>query len=188
LQRIFIFFRIILASTIVLALSQCKQPTAVNPDSESPAESETADVGQAEPNPTVPPIAKEPDPEITEAIDPGYTKTASGLQYKDVAVGEGDSPKSGDQVTVHYTGTLFDAGKEIGGGQKFDSSRDRGEPFVFPIGQGQVIQGWDEGVISMKPGGKRILIIPPELGYGAQGAGAVIPPNATLVFDVELIK
>ena len=106
------------------------------------------------------------------------TKTASGLQYTDEVVGAGDTPQPGDYVVVHYTGALQD-------GTKFDSSLDRGEPFVFQIGVGQVISGWDEGVGSMKVGGKRRLTIPPELGYGARGAGDVIPPNAALIFDVE---
>lgn len=106
--------------------------------------------------------------------------TPSGLQYIDIVVGKGASPVPGKQVTVHYTGTLKN-------GKKFDSSVDRNEPFTFIIGVGQVIPGWDEGVMSMRVGGKRKLIIPPNLGYGAQGAGGVIPPNATLLFDVELL-
>jgi len=107
-------------------------------------------------------------------------KAPSGLQYEDLVPGSGDSPKTGKKVTVHYTGWLTN-------GTKFDSSVDRNEPFTFVIGAGQVIPGWDEGVMSMKIGGKRKLVIPPELGYGAGGAGGVIPPNATLVFEVILL-
>jgi len=107
-------------------------------------------------------------------------KTASGLQYEDVVVGQGAAPKAGQTVVVHYTGWLLD-------GTKFDSSRDRGQSFKFVLGQGQVIKGWDEGLSTMKVGGRRTLIIPPDLAYGARGAGGVIPPNATLKFDVELL-
>lgn len=107
--------------------------------------------------------------------------TDSGLKYVDIQEGTGATPTRGQTVTVHYTGTLED-------GTKFDSSRDRGRPFSFTIGVGQVIRGWDEGVGSMKVGGQRKLIIPPDLGYGARGAGGVIPPNATLLFDVELLR
>ena len=107
------------------------------------------------------------------------TKTPSGLQYEDLVVGEGASPKKGDRVEVHYVGTLEN-------GPQFDSSRDRGQPFVFQLGVGQVIAGWDEGVASMKVGGKRKLVVPPELGYGSRGIGP-IPGNATLVFEVELL-
>ena len=107
--------------------------------------------------------------------------TESGLRYEDIVVGTGPSPQPGQDVTVHYTGTLED-------GTKFDSSLDRGQPFTFKIGVGRVIKGWDEGVMTMKVGGKRKLVIPPQLGYGARGAGGVIPPNATLVFEVELIS
>jgi peptidylprolyl isomerase len=116
-----------------------------------------------------------------EAKKDGKTvTTASGLKYVDVVVGKGASPSAGKTVKVHYTGTLEN-------GKKFDSSVDRNEPFSFTIGVGQVIQGWDEGVMTMKVGGKRKLIIPAKLGYGARGAGGVIPPNATLLFDVELL-
>lgn len=108
------------------------------------------------------------------------TTTASGLKYWDLKKGSGAVAKAGDVVKVHYTGWLTD-------GKKFDSSLDRGEPFAFKLGSRMVIKGWDEGVAGMKVGGKRQLQIPPDLGYGANGAGAAIPPNATLVFDVELL-
>ena len=110
--------------------------------------------------------------------------SSSGLQITDTKVGDGATPKTGQTCVMHYTGWLYQNGAK---GKKFDSSVDRGEPFEFAIGTHQVIRGWDEGVATMKVGGKRTLIIPPELGYGARGAGGVIPPNATLVFDVELL-
>ncbi|MGZ8408379.1 MAG: FKBP-type peptidyl-prolyl cis-trans isomerase [Hyphomicrobium sp.] len=110
--------------------------------------------------------------------------TPSGLKIEDTKVGDGASPATGQTCVMHYTGWLYENGQR---GRKFDSSVDRGDPFEFPIGTGRVIKGWDEGVASMKVGGKRTLIIPPELGYGARGAGGVIPPNATLIFDVELL-
>jgi len=112
------------------------------------------------------------------------TTTASGLNYEDPVVGPGDEAKSGDDVSVHYTGWLLYGGER---GRKFDSSKDRGEPFAFSLGAGQVIRGWDEGVQGMKVGGTRVLTIPPGLAYGARGAGGVIPPNATLIFEVELL-
>ena len=111
--------------------------------------------------------------------------TPSGLQYEDELVGGGPEAKSGQDVRVHYTGWLYNNGVQ---GAKFDSSRDRNDPFEFSLGAGMVIKGWDEGVAGMKVGGKRTLVIPPALGYGARGAGGVIPPNATLKFDVELIE
>ena len=124
-------------------------------------------------------------------ISPALAQTAkpvttpSGLQIIDTKVGTGATPKTGQTCVMHYTGWLYENGAK---GKKFDSSLDRGQPFEFPLGRHQVIAGWDEGVASMKVGGKRTLIIPPELGYGARGAGGVIPPNATLIFDVELLE
>ncbi len=125
-------------------------------------------------------------PSASKASEPGADRggtmqtTPSGLQYEDLVVGNGDSPRTGQTVVVHYTGWLDD-------GKKFDSSVDRGRPFEFQFGTGQVIKGWDEGVTTMKVGGKRKLIIPSELGYGSRGAGGVIPPNARLTFEVELL-
>ena len=110
--------------------------------------------------------------------------TPSGLRITDSKIGTGATPRAGQICVMHYTGWLYQNGKK---GEKFDSSLDRGKPFEFMIGRRQVIAGWDEGVATMKVGGKRTLIIPPELGYGARGAGNVIPPNATLIFDVELL-
>ncbi len=110
--------------------------------------------------------------------------TSSGLQIIDTAAGTGAEARAGQLVTVHYTGWLYTGGQQ---GAKFDSSRDRNDPFQFPLGAGHVIRGWDEGVAGMKVGGQRTLIIPPEMGYGPRGAGGVIPPNATLKFDVELL-
>ena len=112
------------------------------------------------------------------------TTTPSGLIINDVVVGSGETAAAGQQVSVHYTGWLLFGGEK---GKKFDSSKDRGDPFSFGLGGGQVIKGWDEGVQGMKVGGTRTLTIPPELGYGARGAGGVIPPNATLIFEVELL-
>jgi peptidylprolyl isomerase len=113
--------------------------------------------------------------------DDKMTETKSGLRYRDEQEGTGQPAKAGDHVVVHYTGTLEN-------GKKFDSSRDRSEPFEFALGTGTVIRGWDEGVAGMKVGGRRTLVIPSELGYGSRGAGGVIPPNATLHFDVELLE
>ena len=113
-------------------------------------------------------------------MDEQIVETASGLGYVDLVEGSGARPKTGDSVSVHYTGWLKS-------GQKFDSSRDRGQPFVFPLGRGRVIKGWDEGGATMRVGGTRKLVIPAHLGYGDRGAGGVIPPGATLVFEVELL-
>jgi FKBP-type peptidyl-prolyl cis-trans isomerase FkpA len=115
------------------------------------------------------------------AMDEKIVTTPSGLKYVDLVVGTGPEAQAGQTVAVHYTGWLTD-------GTKFDSSVDRGQPFSFPLGAGRVIKGWDEGVAGMKVGGKRTLMIPPQLGYGARGAGSVIPPNAELKFEVQLLE
>ena len=116
--------------------------------------------------------------------DDTMNTTPSGLQYEDTVAGNGAEAKAGQRVSVHYTGWLYKDGVK---GAKFDSSKDRNDPFAFGLGGGQVIKGWDEGVQGMKVGGTRVLIIPPQLGYGARGAGGVIPPNATVMFEVELL-
>ncbi|OQY66686.1 MAG: peptidylprolyl isomerase [Polyangiaceae bacterium UTPRO1] len=117
----------------------------------------------------------------TDTMAENLETAPSGLQYVDLKVGTGASPQTGQTAVVHYTGWLVD-------GKKFDSSKDRGQPFSFALGRGQVIKGWDEGVATMKVGGVRKLVIPPDLAYGARGAGGVIPPNATLTFEVELLE
>ncbi len=109
------------------------------------------------------------------------------LKIEDIVVGSGAEATAGKKITVHYTGWLYDPAQPNNRGKKFDSSKDRNDPFVFSLGAGQVIRGWDEGFAGMKIGGKRVLVIPPAMGYGARGAGGVIPPNATLLFEVELL-
>jgi len=121
----------------------------------------------------------------SDAADNQVTEMPDGLKYTDTKIGDGATAKAGNKVSVNYTGWLYNNGAK---GAKFDSSLDRGQPFQFTLGAHQVISGWDEGVAGMKVGGKRTLIIPPELGYGARGAGGVIPPNATLMFDVDLLQ
>ena len=125
-----------------------------------------------------------PAPSFAQTSGKPPMTTASGLQITDTLAGTGASPKTGQTCVMHYTGWLYENGQK---GKKFDSSVDRGKPFAFTIGVGQVIKGWDEGVATMQVGGKRTLIIPPQLGYGPRGAGGVIPPNATLLFEVELL-
>ena len=121
----------------------------------------------------------------SDAADNQVTEMPDGLKYTDTKIGDGATAKAGNKVSVNYTGWLYENGAK---GKKFDSSLDRGQPFQFTLGAHQVIAGWDEGVAGMKVGGKRTLIIPPELGYGARGAGGAIPPNATLIFDVDLLQ
>jgi FKBP-type peptidyl-prolyl cis-trans isomerase len=123
---------------------------------------------------------------MTAQVSPA-AEPVEELMIETLAEGEGDAIAAGDTAVVHYTGWLYDPQAEDSKGKKFDSSVDRGQPFRFPLGAGRVIRGWDEGVAGMKVGAKRRLVIPPELAYGARGAGGVIPPNATLVFDVELL-
>ena len=128
------------------------------------------------------------DKTATSSLSPQATDIKMvDLVKTDVKVGDGTEATAGKLVSVHYTGWLYDEKAADTHGAKFDSSRDRGQPFDFPLGGGQVIKGWDQGVVGMKIGGQRTLIIPPEMGYGARGAGGVIPPNATLIFDVELL-
>ena len=127
------------------------------------------------------------DSKSTDTAAPAMSRTSESFQKLDSVVGTGATADAGQTVTVHYTGWLFDAGATDNKGKKFDSSVDRGKPFVFPLGAGRVIKGWDEGFEGMKVGGKRTLIIPSDMGYGTRGAGSAIPPNATLLFDVELL-
>lgn len=162
MRNILISFGIMLVCVLVLVLAQFNG---------QPSSAIAEQVNQKKPAPT----------KVNQMSDDKVITTDSGLKYTEIKEGTGATPQKGQTVTVHYTGTLED-------GTKFDSSRDRGQPFSFKLGVGQVIKGWDEGLSTMKVGDRRKLIIPPDLGYGARGAGGVIPPNATLIFDVELLK
>lgn len=188
---------------LVALVSQIVAPSTVV--AAQPTSDRTAVSAMARSRPTAEPLASSPlelDPEdsnptlfamATETLQADASAlggpmtidkpqiTDSGLQYTDLEVGTGDEASAGQTVVVHYRGTLED-------GSQFDASYDRGQPFSFPLGAGRVIKGWDEGVQGMKVGGKRKLVIPPDLGYGARGAGGVIPPNATLIFEVELLE
>jgi FKBP-type peptidyl-prolyl cis-trans isomerase len=131
--------------------------------------------------------AAEPAAEVVDTAPGGGPEVVEELIITDVKAGDGATAEAGKNIIVHYTGWLYDPAQPANKGKKFDSSVDRGQPFVFPLGAGRVIQGWDQGFDGMQIGGKRILIIPPEMGYGARGAGADIPPNSTLLFEVELL-
>ena len=183
MKEILISFGVMVACCVVLLVAQFTNRTtaiAGTLPTTQPAQVQPVLVAET-PKPMAAPATQ---PETKKMANPESSpqsvKTASGLQYVDEVEGTGAAPQSGQTVTVHYTGTLKD-------GTKFDSSRDRGEPFKFKIGVGQVIKGWDEGVGTMKVGGRRQLTIPPELGYGTRGIGP-IPPNSTLLFDVELLN
>jgi peptidylprolyl isomerase len=179
-REILISLGVMVACVVLIVISQFttnrSMATAASLPTTEPVESLNEVIAQ-------PLVAEVPAPTTTAKkveASQNYVTTPSGLKYLDMVEGSGEVPTSGQTVTVHYTGTLED-------GSKFDSSRDRGTPFKFKLGGGQVIKGWDEGIASMKVGGRRQLIIPPELGYGPRGIGP-IPPNSTLIFDVELLK
>lgn len=181
MRNILISFGIVLVCSAVLLVAQITQgATEVSAEPTQTIAEQTPLTPSIPASPSIP-VPQATIADMTAAEDSDYITTPSGLKYRDLVEGTGEQPLLGQMVVVHYTGTLTD-------GSKFDSSRDRGQPFSFPIGKGRVIKGWDEGVGSMKVGGRRELVIPPDLGYGARGAGGVIPPNATLVFDVELLR
>jgi FKBP-type peptidyl-prolyl cis-trans isomerase len=188
LMKKHLFILLAIASVLGAFLAGCEQPK-VNDDTAKPTTTTPEDKPAATPEaPAASPATGVAGPEApkTEAAPAsGMVKTSSGLQYEDTKIGEGEPAKSGDTVSMHYTGWLYTDGKQ---GEKFDSSVDRGKPFETQIGVGRVIPGWDEGVPGMKPGGKRTLIIPAELGYGAQGTrDGTIPGGATLKFEVEYL-
>ncbi|MGB3532681.1 MAG: FKBP-type peptidyl-prolyl cis-trans isomerase [Microcoleaceae cyanobacterium] len=187
MREILISLSVIVVSAVVLIVAQI---TSVSPQAKAdnlttPVQQEQVETPKTSSNPLLSQgIAPQQQLTVAENMtssDENIVTTESGLKYVVLEEGDGASPQRGQKVVVHYTGTLEN-------GTKFDSSRDRNRPFEFSIGVGQVIKGWDEGVSSMKVGERRQLIIPPDLGYGSRGAGNVIPPNATLIFDVELLR
>ena len=184
MREVLISFGVMLACVLVLVVAQFTGSKATAEAGNLPKQSMAdmvADVVVAEAAKLTPPVIATADtPQTSETKMSEVISTPSGLKYEVITEGDGASPEKGNTIVVHYTGTLED-------GSKFDSSRDRNQPFQFRVGTGQVIKGWDEGLMMMKVGDRRKLIIPPELGYGARGAGGVIPPNATLIFDVELL-
>lgn len=179
MREILISLGVMVACVLVLLVSQL----TMNQNSATAANLPTTEpIANLSKVAATPLMAETPTPTSTKKVEASqnYVTTPSGLKYLDMVEGSGEAPQAGQTVTVHYTGTLEN-------GSKFDSSRDRGNPFKFKLGGGQVIKGWDEGIASMKVGGRRQLVIPPELGYGSRGIGP-IPPNSTLIFDVELLK
>ncbi|PSN16407.1 peptidylprolyl isomerase [filamentous cyanobacterium CCP5] len=180
MREILISLSILAICCVILVVAQVTGGDAVAANLADSAPEAPVQVAQAAED-LAPAEMLAPGEEDASVVERDGVVTESGLKYVDIVEGTGAMPQPGQRVTVHYTGTLEN-------GLKFDSSRDRGRPFTFTIGVGQVIKGWDEGVMSMRVGGRRQLEIPPELGYGARGAGGVIPPNATLLFDVELLR
>lgn len=182
MREILVSFGVMLVCLVVIVAAQLTNRGAAaiaaeqSPAVTTPAIAQTSPAPSAASDAPILAMANE-----NPANNENVVTTPSGLKYIDEVEGTGAAPEAGQTVYVHYTGTLED-------GTKFDSSRDRNRPFSFRLGAGQVIKGWDEGISTMKVGGQRRLIIPPDLGYGARGAGGVIPPNATLIFDVELLK
>jgi FKBP-type peptidyl-prolyl cis-trans isomerase len=166
-----------IAVVCCVALAGCKSGKSASTENTTTSTTTTGSVSAANPAASAAPTASAP-----SATGAAPVTTASGLKIEDLVVGTGATAENGKTVSVNYTGWLADEAHT-----KFDSSYDRGQPLQFPLGQGQVIRGWDEGVAGMKVGGKRRLTIPPNLGYGSRGAGGVIPPNATLIFEVELV-
>ena len=183
MREILISFGVMLACLVIIVAAQLtnRGAEAIAVPASSPANAPTIAQVSTAPSVTAPDTIIAMADENLANENQNVVTTPSGLKYIDEVEGSGATPEAGQTVYVHYTGTLEN-------GTKFDSSRDRNRPFSFRLGAGQVIKGWDEGISTMKVGGQRRLIIPPDLGYGARGAGGVIPPNATLIFDVELLK